>query len=370
MFYISISIITLVIVLYTAICVWRPRYAFAHSCQAARQEPSDESSPKSLPAVSVIVISADEGSRLEETLRSILTQDYPRFEVIAVDAASTDDTADIITRLESEFPHLRRSHIPQTAQQVQRINLSQMLGVRAAHNEWVVMTRASGVPASPKWLQIMMRAGLSTGAKAVEGYCHRETTFDPDNKEKKSIRKHLQSEVHRLIGLKRGISSSTPATNLLIKRDEVNNMIEQNHIITLGGNLETAVCLSPDAKMTCDATYISPENQNYALSQLQKVSLWGIRKAQTAKYLIYIMVILYLATRLMTFVGSEYILQLPEWMGTLGDELLHNGHSCPLLALDPPYIWICDGAMTTLLVAQIALSWHSQYRAMQSLGSK
>src|SRR3989338_6964891 len=45
------------------------------------------------PSLSVIFAARNEGVRTRETVRTLLSQDYPDFEVIAVDDRSDDDTA-------------------------------------------------------------------------------------------------------------------------------------------------------------------------------------------------------------------------------------------------------------------------------------
>jgi glycosyltransferase involved in cell wall biosynthesis len=59
--------------------------------------------------VSVIVPVRNESRSIEPTLRSLLTQEFPReaFEVIVADGCSTDDTVPIVRRLQGEFPNLK-----------------------------------------------------------------------------------------------------------------------------------------------------------------------------------------------------------------------------------------------------------------------
>ncbi len=64
-------------------------------------KPGRESSgpPSSLPKVSIIFGARDEEAHLRESVASMLAQNYPDFEVIAVDDRSTDDTLKILRSL-------------------------------------------------------------------------------------------------------------------------------------------------------------------------------------------------------------------------------------------------------------------------------
>lgn len=63
--------------------------------------------PKDPSKVSIIVPARNEAAHIEACVRSLLAQDYPRFEVIVVDDGSDDGTGAILARLGKDEPRLR-----------------------------------------------------------------------------------------------------------------------------------------------------------------------------------------------------------------------------------------------------------------------
>ena len=57
------------------------------------------------PKISIITPSYNQGQYLEETIRSIIAQDYPNYELIIMDAGSTDNTVEIIKKYEDYITH-------------------------------------------------------------------------------------------------------------------------------------------------------------------------------------------------------------------------------------------------------------------------
>lgn len=59
----------------------------------------------SYPSISVIVPSFNQGEFIEETLLSILNQNYPNLEILVLDAGSTDRTVEVIQKYESHLAY-------------------------------------------------------------------------------------------------------------------------------------------------------------------------------------------------------------------------------------------------------------------------
>ena len=130
---------------------------------------SEISLQSSNPGVSVIICARDEAENLRQNLVHILEQDYPAFEVIVVNDGSTDESEILLNNLKEQYPHLRSTFVPYGAKNLSTKKLALTLGIKAAKNDWVLLTDADCVPQSKQWIAKMAR-NFNPGVEFVLGY--------------------------------------------------------------------------------------------------------------------------------------------------------------------------------------------------------
>jgi len=57
------------------------------------------------PKISIVTPSYNQGQFLEETIRSVITQNYPNLEYIITDGGSTDNSLEIIKKYEEHLAY-------------------------------------------------------------------------------------------------------------------------------------------------------------------------------------------------------------------------------------------------------------------------
>ena len=109
----------------------------------ANQPPLAPGAPA--PRVSIVVAARDEVRAVEAAVRSVLRQDYPDLEVVAVDDRSRDGTGEVLDRLAASEPRLRVTHIAELPEGWLGKTFALAGGARAASGELLLFTDADVV---------------------------------------------------------------------------------------------------------------------------------------------------------------------------------------------------------------------------------
>lgn len=123
--------------------------------------PTQSKPPPSVSPVSVIICARNEAQNIEKNLPLILYQDYPDYEVIVVNDASTDETSKVLERLTKAFKHLRVVTVQEKKIAGKKGALA--FGIDAARHDLLLLTDADCYPLSetPKintqWIANMVK---------------------------------------------------------------------------------------------------------------------------------------------------------------------------------------------------------------------
>lgn len=109
------------------------------------------------PGVSVLIYAHNQGDSLMRNLPVLLDNDYPDFEVIVIDDMSCDDTQNVLTIMEQRSEHFFHTKITDKVRTMSHRKLALLLGVKAAHHDIIVTTKAQCIPATKDWLSSMVR---------------------------------------------------------------------------------------------------------------------------------------------------------------------------------------------------------------------
>jgi cellulose synthase/poly-beta-1,6-N-acetylglucosamine synthase-like glycosyltransferase len=95
-----------------------------------------------LPKLSIVIAARNEAAKIEAAMRSLLAQDYPDYDIIAVNDRSEDATGEILDRLAATHPRLRVIHVEQLPHGWLGKNHALQEGLDNADGELVLFTDA------------------------------------------------------------------------------------------------------------------------------------------------------------------------------------------------------------------------------------
>lgn len=127
-------------------------------------DPQWDSLPDGMPSLTVIVPARQEAADIGATLRSLLAQDYPNLQIIAVDDRSTDETGAIIDRIAQQHPqHLRAIHVTELPAGWLGKTHAMALAARQGESDWILFTDAD-ITFAPDALRRALVLATATGA--------------------------------------------------------------------------------------------------------------------------------------------------------------------------------------------------------------
>jgi cellulose synthase/poly-beta-1,6-N-acetylglucosamine synthase-like glycosyltransferase len=121
------------------------------------------------PPVSIIVVAKNDAHLLIKTLPELLSQDYPRFEVVVVSDNSDDETPQLVKDFQTRFSNLKLLHLESSVTNIKGKKFPLSLGIKAASYEHVLLTDADCFPVSNQWIKLMARHFNKT-TRIVLGY--------------------------------------------------------------------------------------------------------------------------------------------------------------------------------------------------------
>ncbi len=133
------------------------RYILAAVLRTKPRKVDAADSPVQQPGVSVIVCARNEERNLRDYLQTLLTQDYPEFEVIVVNDGSIDDTRTYLEYWQKRYRNLKLTFVPAGAKVGSTKKLAITLGAKAAQYDYLLLTDADCRPESTHWISEMVK---------------------------------------------------------------------------------------------------------------------------------------------------------------------------------------------------------------------
>lgn len=113
-----------------------------------------KSTPKRIP-ISMIVCAKNEEENVKKFVPILAEQDYPDFEIILIDDASSDETLEVFEAFEKQYSNIRLVKVENNEAFWGNKKFALTLGIKAAKKEYLLFTDADCYPASKDWIKEM-----------------------------------------------------------------------------------------------------------------------------------------------------------------------------------------------------------------------
>jgi glycosyltransferase involved in cell wall biosynthesis len=129
---------------------------------------AQKSTPKRIP-ISVIVCAKNEAKNVIKFIPLLAEQDYPDYEIILIDDASSDDTLEIFEEFEKQYANIRLVKVENNEAFWGNKKYALTLGIKASRKEYLLFTDADCYPVSKDWIK-EMSAQFTLHKTVVLGY--------------------------------------------------------------------------------------------------------------------------------------------------------------------------------------------------------
>lgn len=107
--------------------------------------------PKKLP-ISIIICAKNEEENIKKYFPLIVSQNYPDYEIVLIDDASSDETLELFESYEKQYANVKLVKVQNNEAFWGNKKFALTLGIKAAKNEYLVFTDADCYPVSNDWL--------------------------------------------------------------------------------------------------------------------------------------------------------------------------------------------------------------------------
>lgn len=139
------------------VALWQ--YRRTRRSMSEAQRPTPVSLPVTSPPVSIIVPMRNEAAHADACLASLCAQEYPDFEILAIDDGSSDETPQLLAQWAARDARVRVQRIEQLPEGWAGKAHAMHVGVTLTRGEWLLFTDADTCHA-PHTLQVMMGHAL------------------------------------------------------------------------------------------------------------------------------------------------------------------------------------------------------------------
>jgi glycosyltransferase involved in cell wall biosynthesis len=126
------------------------------------------STPKRVP-ISVIVCAKNEEENVTNFVPLLAEQNYPDYEIVLIDDASSDETLEVFEAFEKQYANVKLVKVENNEAFWGNKKFALTLGIKAAKNEYLLFTDADCYPKTTEWIK-EMSAQFTKKKTIVLGY--------------------------------------------------------------------------------------------------------------------------------------------------------------------------------------------------------